>query len=61
MELLGHTGEVCGLKWRNDGELLVSGGNDNIVIYGMAGLVMLGKVRGAVRNGPRGIIVQLSR
>ena len=24
MELLGHTGEVCGLKWRNDG-------NDNVV------------------------------
>jgi cell division cycle protein 20 (cofactor of APC complex) len=31
MELLGHTGEVCGLKWRNDGELLGSGGNDNVV------------------------------
>jgi cell division cycle protein 20 (cofactor of APC complex) len=31
MELLGHTGEVCGLKWRNDGELLASGGNDNVV------------------------------
>ncbi|KAF5386753.1 hypothetical protein D9615_001810 [Tricholomella constricta] len=31
MELLGHTGEVCGLKWRVDGELLASGGNDNVV------------------------------
>jgi len=31
MELLGHTGEVCGLKWRPDGELLASGGNDNVV------------------------------
>ncbi|KAF8180135.1 WD repeat-containing protein slp1 [Pholiota molesta] len=31
MELLGHTGEVCGLKWRTDGELLASGGNDNVV------------------------------
>lgn len=31
MELLGHTGEVCGLKWRDDGELLASGGNDNVV------------------------------
>lgn len=30
-ELLGHTGEVCGLKWRADGELLASGGNDNVV------------------------------
>ncbi|EJD41517.1 WD40 repeat-like protein [Auricularia subglabra TFB-10046 SS5] len=30
-ELLGHTGEVCGLKWRQDGELLASGGNDNVV------------------------------
>ncbi|KAH7105211.1 WD40 repeat-like protein [Auriculariales sp. MPI-PUGE-AT-0066] len=31
MELLGHTGEVCGLKWRQDGEMLASGGNDNVV------------------------------
>ncbi|KDR74842.1 hypothetical protein GALMADRAFT_70215 [Galerina marginata CBS 339.88] len=31
MELLGHTGEICGLKWRADGELLASGGNDNVV------------------------------
>ncbi|KAI0044278.1 WD40 repeat-like protein [Auriscalpium vulgare] len=31
MELLGHSGEVCGLKWRADGELLASGGNDNVV------------------------------
>ncbi|PBK72574.1 WD40 repeat-like protein [Armillaria solidipes] len=31
MELLGHTGEVCGLTWRSDGELLASGGNDNVV------------------------------
>jgi len=31
MELLGHSGEVCGMKWRSDGELLASGGNDNVV------------------------------
>lgn len=31
MELLGHSGEVCGLKWRSDGEVLASGGNDNVV------------------------------
>jgi cell division cycle protein 20 (cofactor of APC complex) len=31
MELLGHSGEVCGLAWRQDGELLASGGNDNVV------------------------------
>ncbi|EPT03313.1 hypothetical protein FOMPIDRAFT_89042 [Fomitopsis schrenkii] len=30
-ELLGHVGEVCGLQWRMDGELLASGGNDNVV------------------------------
>jgi cell division cycle 20, cofactor of APC complex len=30
-ELLGHTGEVCGLEWRNDGTYLASGGNDNVV------------------------------
>ncbi|KAF7295183.1 hypothetical protein MIND_01057100 [Mycena indigotica] len=31
MELLGHNGEVCGLQWRKDGELIASGGNDNVV------------------------------
>ncbi|KAF8185036.1 WD40 repeat-like protein [Mycena galopus ATCC 62051] len=31
MELLGHSGEVCGLQWRKDGELIASGGNDNVV------------------------------
>jgi cell division cycle 20, cofactor of APC complex len=31
MELVGHNGLVCGLKWRSDGELLASGGNDNVV------------------------------
>lgn len=30
-ELLGHDSEVCGLKWRPDGELLASGGSDNVV------------------------------
>jgi cell division cycle 20, cofactor of APC complex len=30
-ELLGHTGEVCGLEWRVDGEYIASGGNDNVV------------------------------
>ncbi|CCA70183.1 related to cell cycle protein p55cdc [Serendipita indica DSM 11827] len=29
--LIGHVGEVCGLKWRSDGMLLASGGNDNVV------------------------------
>lgn len=31
MELVGHGGAVCGLKWRADGEVLASGGNDNVV------------------------------
>jgi len=30
-ELLGHTAEVCGLTWRSDGQILASGGNDNVV------------------------------
>ncbi|KAJ3108093.1 ubiquitin-protein transferase activating protein [Phlyctochytrium planicorne] len=30
-ELNGHSGEVCGLKWRADGASLASGGNDNLV------------------------------
>ena len=28
---LGHTHEVCGLKWSPDHQLLASGGNDNKV------------------------------
>lgn len=30
-ELVGHTGEVCGLEWRADGAQLATGGNDNLV------------------------------
>jgi hypothetical protein len=30
VKLLGHTGEGCGLKWRVDGELIVSGANVNV-------------------------------
>jgi len=29
--LQGHSGEVCGLAWRPDGDCLVSGGNDKVV------------------------------
>ncbi|XP_043941343.1 cell division cycle protein 20 homolog [Protopterus annectens] len=29
--LVGHTQEVCGLKWSPDGRYLASGGNDNLV------------------------------
>lgn len=46
-ELLGHQGEVCGLEWRSDGELLASGGNDNVVN------VWDGRV-GDVASGSRG-------
>lgn len=28
--LLGHTQEICGLKWSQDGTQLASGGNDNV-------------------------------
>lgn len=48
MELLGHTGEVCGLQWRHDGELLASGGNDNVVN------IWDGRV-GDVAEGTRGV------
>lgn len=55
MELLGHTGEVCGLKWRSDGELLASGGNDNVVNIwdgrlGDAGENAQGKAKWVKRN-----------
>ena len=30
-QLTGHTQEVCGLEWSNDGEILASGGNDNLL------------------------------
>lgn len=29
--LQGHTGDVCGLAWRPDGDCLASGANDNVV------------------------------
>lgn len=29
--IVGHTQEVCGLKWSNDFRYLASGGNDNLV------------------------------
>jgi cell division cycle protein 20 (cofactor of APC complex) len=48
MELLGHSGEVCGLEWRADGELLASGGNDNVVN------IWDGRV-GDVAEGSRGV------
>ncbi|KAI0036993.1 WD40 repeat-like protein [Vararia minispora EC-137] len=48
MELLGHSGEVCGLTWREDGELLASGGNDNVVN------IWDGRV-GDVTEGSRGV------
>lgn len=48
MELLGHSGEVCGLEWRADGELLASGGNDNVVN------IWDGRV-GDVNEGSRGV------
>jgi cell division cycle protein 20 (cofactor of APC complex) len=53
-ELVGHTGEVCGLKWRPDGELLASGGNDNVVNIWDARMGSSGNVGGsseATRGG----------
>ena len=29
--LISHSSEVCGLEWRADGQMLASGGNDNMV------------------------------
>lgn len=48
-ELAGHQSEVCGLKWRSDGELLASGGNDNVVNVwdGRIGDVTLGTMSAA--------------
>lgn len=31
-KLVGHTQEVCGLKWNQDGTALASGGNDNLLM-----------------------------
>ena len=31
MEFKGHTLEICGLKWNNDGSYLATGSNDNKV------------------------------
>ncbi|KIJ59908.1 hypothetical protein HYDPIDRAFT_99857 [Hydnomerulius pinastri MD-312] len=47
--LHGHTGEVCGLRWSAGGEVLASGGNDNVVNLwdGRGGDVGGGNARGA--------------
>ena len=45
MELLGHVGEVCGLKWNSTGDMLASGGNDNVVN------VWDGRIADSVMNG----------
>lgn len=50
--LSGHTGEVCGLRWRGDGEVLASGGNDNVVNCWDARLGGVGGEGGA--NGGEG-------
>ncbi|KAH0831111.1 quinon protein alcohol dehydrogenase-like superfamily [Lanmaoa asiatica] len=46
--LQGHTGEVCGLRWSPGGEVLASGGNDNVVNLwdGRGGDVGSGAARG---------------
>lgn len=31
LEMRGHASEVCGIDWRVDGQMLASGGNDNLV------------------------------
>jgi len=49
-ELVGHQGEVCGLKWRSDGELLASGGNDNVVNVWDG---RVGDVGAGTRSAPR--------
>ena len=52
-ELVGHTGEVCGLKWRPDGELLASGGNDNVVNIWDARMTT-GSITGETTESSRG-------
>jgi cell division cycle protein 20 (cofactor of APC complex) len=32
-EMTAHTGDVCGVRWREDGLVLASGGNDNLVQF----------------------------
>ena len=48
--LEGHTGEVCGLRWSSGGEVLASGGNDNVVnLWDGRG----GDVGGTSRGAPK--------
>lgn len=48
--LQGHTGEVCGLRWSPGGEVLASGGNDNVVnLWDGRG----GDLSGATRGAPK--------
>ncbi|EJF59643.1 hypothetical protein DICSQDRAFT_128148 [Dichomitus squalens LYAD-421 SS1] len=52
-ELLGHQGEVCGLRWRPDGELLASGGNDNVLNVWDGRVGDAGNEASGSRTGPR--------
>ena len=38
---LGHTQEVCGLRWSPDHQLLASGGNDNKVCFQLIQIVRI--------------------
>ena len=48
--LVGHTQEVCGLKWSPDGSMLASGGNDNTLCIWDA--AMSGSVGGGTAGPP---------
>jgi cell division cycle protein 20 (cofactor of APC complex) len=51
----GHTQEVCGLTWNDSGEMLASGGNDNLVALWDARSTMAGgssSTRGGAPNDP---------
>ncbi|PNY25487.1 Meiosis-specific APC/C activator protein AMA1 [Tolypocladium capitatum] len=51
-----HSQQICGLAWSSDGQLLASGGNDNLC-YLLGVDEILGQTRGINPNSRRGILI----
>lgn len=50
---VGHTQEVCGLRWNDDGSTLASGGNENLLCLWDASMSRRGANTDALNIGPR--------
>lgn len=56
---VGHTQEVCGLKWNDEGSTLASGGNENLLCLWDASMSRRGSTHADSTNiGPRLVLTQ---